>query len=135
MDQTSYTDYLIEAGNHYFYQLVCQDEQVNQSQSQVFRQYYETGIRKALKEFSAEVKRSEKQVVLSWKAPKDEVYSYKILRAKDDGKLTYIKSISDPSVLTYIDNNVSVGRKYTYSINYMTTEGIQSIPAKQEVIY
>lgn len=135
LDQTIYTDNGIEAGNHYSYQLVCEDEQANKSQSQVFSQYYETGIRKPLKKFSAEVVRSEKQVVLSWQAPKEQVYSYKILRAKDDGKLTYIKSITDPSVQTYIDKNVSVGRKYTYSINYTTTEGIQSIPCKQEVIY
>lgn len=135
MDQTSYIDTLIEAGNYYSYQLVCEDEQRNQSRSQVFSQYYETGIRKPLKEFTVEVDRANKQVVLSWEAPKEAVFSYKIMRAKDDGKLTYIKSISDPSVLTYIDKNVNAGRKYTYSINYMTEEGIQSIPAKQEIIY
>ena len=79
--------------------------------------------------------RENKQVVLSWEAPKEAVYSYKIMRAKDDGKLTYIKSISDPYTLTYVDKNVKAGRKYIYSINYMTEQGIQSIPAKHEVIY
>ncbi|MDG1332050.1 MAG: hypothetical protein P8P74_06960, partial [Crocinitomicaceae bacterium] len=28
-DQTSYMDYIIEAGNHYSYQLICEDEQAN----------------------------------------------------------------------------------------------------------
>jgi hypothetical protein len=135
MDQTSYTDTLIEAGNYYSYQLVCEDDQHNESRSQVFSQYYETGIRKALKGFNAEVDRTNKQVVLSWQVPHEEVYSYKIMRAKDDGTLTYLKSISDATVQSFTDKNVKAGRKYTYSINYMTMEGIQSVPAKQEVIY
>jgi hypothetical protein len=133
-DQVAYADSALIPGNYYSYQILCEDKSGNQSRSQTIQQYYETGFRYPLEAFKAEVNREENLVSLSWNAPDDEVYSYQLFRAKNDGKLGLIETI-DPSKKNYIDKRLSIGNKYTYSIKYVNQDGIHSIPSTTEIIY
>lgn len=133
--QTSYSDYELTPAKHYSYQLVSEDKSGNRSYSQEAGQYYETGYRKPLRGFAVDVNRDERQISMNWNAPQEEVYSYQIFRAKNDGKLGLLKTITNPKELNYIDKQLSIGTKYTYSIKYINKEGIHSLPAKMDVVY
>ncbi len=132
--QSEYTDFDLVPAKHYSYQILTQDKSKNQSYSQEVGQHYETGYRKPLRGFIVTVDREENFISLVWKAPKDEVFSYQIFRAKNDGTLRLFKTI-DPKELQYTDKQLSIGTKYTYSIKYVNQQGIHSLPAKQEIIY
>ncbi len=132
--QNSYSDFDVVPARHYTYQILTKDKSENQSFSQEVGQYYETGYRKALREFKAEVDREQSHIALSWKAPQEEVYSYQLFRGKNDGKLRLIKTL-EPSELQFIDKQLSIGTKYTYSIKYINQEGIHSLPTTNELIY
>jgi hypothetical protein len=133
--QAEYTDFDLVPARHYTYQLLTEDKSENQSYSQEIGQYYETGYRKPMRGFKVAVDRDEKLISLVWNTPQDEVFSYQIFRSKNDGKLGLIKTITDPKELQYIDKQLSIGTKYTYSIKYVNMEGIHSLPANQEIIY
>lgn len=132
--QTTYTDFDLIAGRHYTYQLLTEDKSTNQSYSQAVSQYYETGYRKALKGFIVEVDREENYTSLKWNAPQDEVFSYQLFRAKNGEKLALIATL-DPKELQFIDKQLSIGSKYTYSIKYINQDGIHSLPVSAEIIY
>lgn len=132
--QSTYTDYDLIPARQYSYQLITKDKSNNQSASQEVGQYYETGYRKALKEFNAEVNREENFISLSWKAPQEKVYTYQVFRAKGDDKLILYKTL-EPSELNLIDKQLSIGTKYTYSIKYVNQDGIHSLPARTQTIY
>jgi len=132
--QTTYTDFEVLPARHYSYELLTQDKSQNQSTSQPISQYYETGFRKPLRGFDALVNRDENHVQLTWKAPQEDVFSYQLFRSKNDGKLGLYKTL-DPSEVQYIDTQLSIGSKYTYSIKYINQKGIHSLPANAQVIY
>lgn len=133
--QTTYTDFDLTLATHYSYQILTEDKSGNQSYSQEVGQYYETGYRLPLRGFDVSVNRQKNQIELSWNAPQEAVFSYQIFRSKNAGKLTLIKTLSDPKQLQYIDNQLSIGTQYQYSIKYINQEGIHSLPVSQEVIY
>lgn len=135
VEQSEYTDFDLVAARHYTYQILTEDKSKNQSYSQEVGQYYETGYRKPLKGFIVAVDREENFISLIWNAPQDNVFSYQLFRSKNGGKLGLIKTISNPKELQYIDKQLSIGTKYTYSIKYVNMEGIHSIPVNQEIIY
>ena len=132
--QTQYTDFDLIPARQYTYQILTEDKSKNQSYSQEFGQYYETGYRKALSGFVVEANREENHISLTWKAPKEDVFSYQLFRSKNGGKLGLFKTL-DPNQLQYMDKQLSIGTKYTYSIKYVNMEGIHSLPIKQEIIY
>lgn len=132
--QTTYMDVDVVAPRHYTYQLVTEDRSQNQSTSQVVSQYYETGFRKPLRGFKAEVNREENFISIVWQAPNDEVFSYQLFRSKNNGKLGLYKTL-EPNDVQFIDKQLSIGTKYTYSIKYINQEGIHSLPVTTEIIY
>ncbi len=132
--QTSYSDFDVVPARHYTYQIVTEDKSQNQSFSQEIGQYYETGFRKPLGQFKVEVDREQSHISLAWQAPQDEVFSYQLFRAKNDGKLRLYKTL-DPSEVQFIDKQLSIGTKYTYSIKYINQQGIHSLPAQTQTIY
>jgi fibronectin type 3 domain-containing protein len=134
LDQVEFIDSSLVAGNHYSYQLVCEDKSGNQSRSQVIGQYFETGYRMALEAFEVEANPEENYVSLSWNAPQDEVYAYQLFRAKNDGSLRLYKTL-DPTHVEFIDTQLSIGTKYTYSIKYVNQNGIHSLPSVNQVIF
>lgn len=134
LDHVAFMDSGLVAGRHYAYQILCEDKSGNQSSSQVVGQYYETGYRMPLKDFKVEANREENCISLTWNAPDDEVYSYQIFRAKNNGKLGLFQTL-EPTEKSYIDKRLSIGTKYTYSIKYVNQDGIHSLPTQTEIIY
>lgn len=134
-NQSSFTDSEVQMGQQYTYQLICEDKSANQSRSQEVGQYFETGYRLALRGCVAKVNREEKRVEISWEAPKEAVFSYQLFRSKNGSKLSYLATLSDPNQLQYTDKQLAIGNKYTYSIKYVTADGIHSLPATMEIIY
>lgn len=132
--QTTFTDFDVFPARHYSYELLTLDKSQNKSVSQPISQYYETGYRKPLSGFDAQVNRDENQVQLTWVAPKEDVFSYQLFRSKNNGKLGLYKTL-DPSEVHYIDTQLSIGTRYTYSIKYINQKGIHSLPANAQVIY
>lgn len=132
--QTIYTDLDVLPARHYSYELLTLDKSQNQSVSQPISQYYETGFRKALSGFNAQVDREENRVELKWIAPQDEVFSYQLFRSKNNGKMGLYKTL-EPSEVQFIDKQLSIGTQYTYSIKYINQKGIHSLPANAQVIY
>jgi hypothetical protein len=133
--QTKYIDFDLIPAKHYSYQILTKDKSKNQSYSQEVGQYYETGYRKALSGFMVTVDREQNHISVSWKVPPEDVFSYQLYRSRNDGKLGLIKTINDPKELQFTDKQLSIGTKYTYSINYVNQQGIHSLPASGEVIY
>lgn len=133
--QSEFNDENIDAGNNYTYLIVTSDKSKNQVSSKDFSRFYEPGFRKPMANFTIDANMEEKSIVLSWEQPRDSVFSYQISRAKEGGKLRYLKTLSDAEVTTFSDKNVSINNKYFYSIKYINQDGIHSTPAKGSVIY
>jgi hypothetical protein len=134
IEQSTYTDFNLIPAKHYSYQILTEDKSKNQSYSQEVGQYYETGYRKALSGFMVVVNREQNHISISWEAPKEDVFSYQLFRAKNDGKLGLFKTL-DPDQTQFTDKQLSIGTKYTYSIKYINQEGIHSLPSKAQIIY
>jgi hypothetical protein len=115
--------------------IISLDKSENSSPSGLFTRFYEPGYRNPLTSFQVNANTKEKIVVLSWDKPKDQVYSYQIFRAKENGKLSHLKTITNGSITSLEDKNVRINNKYIYSVKYINQDGIHSIPAKDSVIY
>ena len=133
--QSEFIDESINPGKNYTYFIVSADKSENEATSKEFSRFYEPGFRKPLTNFTADANMEEKSIVLSWERPRDRVFSYQISRAKEGGKLRYLKTLSDAEVTTFSDKNVSINNKYLYSVKYINQDGIHSITAKGSVIY
>jgi len=130
-----YIDTNIVPEKNYSYNILTFDEVGNTSNSNEINRYFEPGFRKPIRNFKAKTVQNKKVILLSWDRPKDDLFSYKIYRAKLDGKLLPLKTIRDVNQLSFEDKNVMINNKYTYSIKYVNQEGIHSIPVKVEIIY
>ena len=132
---SSYMDTNIVPGKNYSYNIETFDKVGNSFLSNEINRYFEPGFRKPISNFKAKALQDKKVIQLSWEKPIDEVYAFKLYRAKLDGKLLPLKTIKDISQLNYEDRNVTINTKYTYSLKYINQEGIHSIPVKLEIIY
>lgn len=131
---TSYLDTNVSAGKGYSYALRTTDFSENASFSKEVYRFYEPGFRAAM-ECTATVDLEKHGILLSWKRPKFEIYAIEIYRSKGSAKITHYKTFTDSSSINFFDENVRLGEKYTYSIKYITSDGIHSIPAVLEVQY
>ncbi len=126
----SYIDSLVEQGNEYTYFIITDDKAENTSISENRKLFFELGYRSALK--NVKVKKAEKTIELSWDAPKD-VFSYTIYRKDNEGSFSQLKTLA-PDKTTYSDKNVSLGNNYSYFVQYLTKEGIRSLPSEISII-
>lgn len=134
--QNSFVDRDLIPGQIYDYHIVTVDRSKNRSVSETRNLYYEPGYRNPIKDLKVEVNRKTKTIDLSWIQPSEEVYSYQIYRSTNDGKAVLIKTIEDFRILSFNDNRINIGNKYTYYIKYVLQSGVHSLPSKRiEVIY
>lgn len=129
-----YIDSLITPGTHYEYHLVTYDRSGNKSRSKSIGQKYETGSRKAI-EFSGRVNSDKHQFELEWTTPDENIYAFKIYKATVGNKLRHWKTIHDDSIRKIEDKDIQIGEEYTYSIIYLTKEGIASEPSEITLNY
>lgn len=130
-----YEDSSLLSGLYYSYRILSTDKVGNKSSSRTYELYFEPGIRKQMEGFKAVVDKTNKSIVLSWDKPKDEVYSYQLLRKKTDGNYLPLKTITDANQLQYEDKNVTLNTSYSYAIKYLNSDGIQSLPVYTIIIY
>ena len=131
---SAYIDTLLTAGSHYEYHLVTYDRSGNKSRSKTIGQKYEPGTRGAI-EFSGRVNSDQHRIELKWTAPDKNIYSFKIYKATAGNKLRLWKTIIDASVRKIEDKDIQIGEQYTYSIIYLTEEGIASTPSEIVINY
>lgn len=130
----AYLDTSAVAGQGYTYVLQTIDRSGNQALSNSAYRLYEPGFRKALKA-TAKVDTKKHGVVLQWSPPKEQVYAIEIYRSKDDAPFTHFKTLHEDGITEFFDNSVRIGAVYTYSIKYITLEGIHSIPVTVRAEY
>lgn len=134
-DLFAFLDSILIEGKHYKYKIVSFDKAGNSAISRDYDIFFEPGFRKPIKEFKATVDKKNNKILLTWNKPNDEIYSYQILRKKADGTFLHLKTITDSNQLLYEDKNISLNNLYFYSIKYINSQGIQSIPVNLNIIY
>lgn len=129
-----YIDTLLTAGSHYLYHLVTYDHAGNKAVSKAIGQKYEPGTREAI-ELSGIVNAEKHRIELTWTTNDKDIYSFKIYKATAQGKLRLWKTIKDATVNQITDTSVLLGEQYTYSLIYLTSEGIASEPSEITLNY
>ena len=129
-----YMDTSLMFGKTYTYQLKTADKSGNESLSNDISQFYEPGYRPSIE---ATVKKNveQKRIELSWKLPKEKLFSMEIYKGLKGEKLRYWKTIRETDETAIFDENVRIGEDYVYSIKYITKDGIHSIPLELGIAY
>jgi len=71
---------------------------------------------------------------LKWEAPKGDVYSYKIYRAKNDTPFRLLKTMRDSE--SYLDKDITINNRYSFKIKVVYQSGIKSSFSEEiEVVY
>lgn len=130
----SYRDTNLIPGVQYAYFILTTDRSGNRSTSQLVSRFYEPGFRKPVN-LSGSADRTNKQIVLKWEMPTEEVYHYEIKRGKNGEKMMHLTSIHDGGVTQFSDRSLEIGTRYSYTVKFVTKSGIHSIPAVVEVVY
>lgn len=138
IDKTnSYLDTSVSSGQMYEYQLLSIDKSKNISKSNPININYELGYRDAIKQFTGEVNRTNKSIILKWDYPvKKDVYSYQIFKAKEDGKFTLYKTleVNDDFKNTFEDKDLKLNSVFKYKIKAVLNSGISTALSKEIVV-
>jgi fibronectin type 3 domain-containing protein len=121
---SSFTDSLALLGEKTTYYIKTLDESKNEVISNELTVFYETGKRPSISSLISEIDLVKKNIVLEWKAPKGEVYSYKIYRTKNDAPFRLLKTIRDSE--NYLDKDVAINNTYSYKVKVVYQSGIKS---------
>ncbi|MFK8046063.1 MAG: hypothetical protein AB8B72_11255 [Crocinitomicaceae bacterium] len=123
-------------GSVYTYKISTFDNKPNVSTSVPLSVNYETGTRLGVKNLLSIVDRVEKQIELSWEQDLTNVYSFKIYRAKNDGRYILYKTISQPEENNFIDEKLNINNVYHYKIKTVFNSGVNSLFSEElNVIY
>ncbi|MGZ4038039.1 MAG: hypothetical protein ACXVPQ_09455, partial [Bacteroidia bacterium] len=93
----TYADTSAEEGHSYRYKLLVSDQDDNISISNIPYISFETGFRKKIQDIRFDTDRTLKLVRLRWGYPEKDIEKYIIYRAKKDGPLSIIKTLSAPA--------------------------------------
>jgi uncharacterized protein len=133
--ERTYNDFQVTPGQKYEYRLTAVDTNdlvSNFSFSLSGIPYFPSTI-DAIRNFKAEYDSDAKQVFITWdciplKHNYDQVTSFVIYRAKGDAKPErYHSIIYNKQGFFYMDDDISVGSSYTYSIKAITKRGAESL--------
>lgn len=114
-------------GFSYQYKIITLDKSNNKSVSDDRELFFETGYRNPVKGFNCV--KTEKTIELTWDKPNFEIYNYSIYRKDNNGNFSLLKTVTSEKI-NYSDKNLTIGNSYSYYIQYMTKEGIKSLPSK-----
>lgn len=131
--KTSLKDAALQQGNTYFYQIAVYDDSGNNAIETSGDVWFETGIRPAVKTWSAS--KQNKAIKLHWQYNAENVKQYRIYRAKNNDLFT-LYTTQDGTKTEFIDNMLFLGNVYKYKITAVLRGDIKSAMSKVvEVIY
>lgn len=130
-DTTSfYYDSTAVLGETYNYKLVVFDDSKNRSEAMSPYITFETGLRKAITEFSQSVDLEKRTIELKWSYPEKNIYNYIIYKAKEGEGFRIYKTLK-PAESRLIDANVYPGNVYLYRIKATYVSGVESELSKE----
>jgi hypothetical protein len=129
-----FTDRAVIPGKSYSYRIVTSDKSSNRASSQPRQLVYEPGYRKPLPAVKGAANRNAKSIVLNWTLPEERVFSFQIYRAENGSPLSLIKTVEDPACVLFTDKDISIGETYVYTVKYILTSGIHSLPSERIAI-
>jgi hypothetical protein len=114
-------------GFSYQYKIITFDKSKNKSVSDDRELFFETGYRNPMKGFNCV--KTDKTIELTWDKPNFEIYNYSIYRKDNKGNFSLLKTVTSEK-LNYSDKNLSIGNEYSYYVQFITKDGIRSLPSK-----
>jgi hypothetical protein len=121
----SFTDSLALLGQKNTYYIKTIDDSKNEVFSNEITVIYETGKRPSISNLISKIDLKEKNISLQWKIPKgEEVYSYKIYRAKNETPFRLLKTLRDSE--SFIDKDIYINNTYSYKVKVVYQSGIKS---------
>jgi hypothetical protein len=121
-----YTDYLIEMGQSYSYELVTFDDDGNKSIATSNQLLFETGVRPKIQAIEYTVNYETKSIELKWQYSQKDLYSFIIYKSKGDSKLYTYKTLN-PNQFQFTDKDLDVSNIYRYKIKAIFNSGAESI--------
>ncbi|MBA3705296.1 MAG: fibronectin type III domain-containing protein, partial [Bacteroidetes bacterium] len=120
-----FTDTSLEYGNYYTYQIKVIDDDNNFSISASASHYFDSRIRKQIKQINYKVNLESKSILLNWYYPESDLYSFVIYKAKKGEPLKIIKTLKG-NIFSFVDTDLFVGNKYEYCIKANFNSGAES---------
>jgi len=120
-----FIDTKLEYANYYTYQIKTWDDDGNFSISTPIIHYYDSRVRKQIKDIKFEINNEKKLVVLNWKYSEKELYNFVIYKAKKGEAPKAIKTLK-PNEFYFEDKDVMLGNKYVYQIKANFISGSES---------
>lgn len=121
-----YTDFRIEIGQSYAYELKTSDDDGNSSSSISNELLYETGVRSKIKNIESTVNYETKQIILKWVYEPKDIYSFIIYKAKGDSQF-YIYKTLPPNLFIFSDKDLNPGNIYKYKLKAIFNSGAESL--------
>lgn len=126
IDTTSfYYDSLVKPQINYQYKLIATDKSGNIAFSKSNYQIFEPGYRNAVANFTATPNIEKKLIALSWAAPNDPVFSYRIYRSKNNEPPILLKTLKSEMVF-YNDKDLNQNNIYSYTLEAIFMSGVHS---------
>lgn len=131
----SYTDYVIENGQYYSYELIAIDDDGNRSNSISNSLLYETGVRPKISSIESAINYETKVIDLKWVYNQKDLYSFIIYKSKGDTPFMIYKTLN-PNQFNFTDKDLNPGNIYKYKLKAIFNSGAESIMSEEvEVKY
>lgn len=121
-----YTDYVIENGQSYAYELVAIDDDGNKSSSISNPLLFETGVRPKITHIETAVNYETKNIELKWQYSQKDLYSFIIYKSKGDLPFVIYKTLN-PNQFNFTDKDLNPGNIYKYKLKAIFNSGAESI--------
>jgi hypothetical protein len=121
---THYADQALTLGKTYSYKIIAMDSAENKSEGSSREVFFETGVRKPIKDIKTLADREKKIIELSWKNENPGVKCI-VYRKMNDGKFVLYKTY-DGNVESFVDKNIPINNFYAYKIQTILKAGIKT---------
>lgn len=135
-DTLYYYDMPSVMGKRIYYEMIVEDSACNKNRTVTGSLLFETGYRKSIQNFKAEIDTSKKAIILTWQYTYPEIDRFIVYRCVNEKKDFLIYSTLDGNTFQYVDDQLNINNVYKYKIKAMLQHGVETLPSKVvEVLY